>query len=62
VQKLRDVAAVALDTQSFRDRLNSLGVEVVASERRSPEYLARFLKDEIAKWTGPIKASSITAE
>lgn len=62
VQKLRDVAAAALDTPSFRDRLNGLGVEVVASERRSPEYLARFLKDEIAKWTAPIKATGITVE
>jgi tripartite-type tricarboxylate transporter receptor subunit TctC len=62
VQKLRDGAAAALDTPSFRDRLNGLGVEVVASERRSPEYLARFLKDEIAKWTAPIKATGIAVE
>jgi tripartite-type tricarboxylate transporter receptor subunit TctC len=62
VQKLRDVSAAALDTPSFRDRLNGLGVEVVASESRSPEYLARFLKDEIAKWAAPIKATGITVE
>ncbi len=62
VQKLRDVAAAALDEPSFRDRLYSLGVEVVAPERRSPEYLASFLKDDIAKWTAPIKASGITAD
>jgi tripartite-type tricarboxylate transporter receptor subunit TctC len=62
VQKLRDAAAMALHTSSFRNRLKSLGVEVVASEHRSPEYLARFLKDEIAKWTAPIKATGITVE
>lgn len=62
VQKLRDVAAGALDTPSFRDRLNGLGVEVVASEHRSPEHLARFLKDEIAKWTAPIKATGNTVD
>jgi tripartite-type tricarboxylate transporter receptor subunit TctC len=62
VQKLHHTAVAALDTPSFRDRLHSLGVEVVAPERRSPEYLARFLKDDIAKWTAPIKASGITAE
>lgn len=62
VQKLHDTAAAALDTPSFRDRLHSLGVEVVAPDRRSPEYLARFLKDDIAKWTAPIKASGITAD
>ena len=62
VQKLHDTAAAALDAPSFRDRLRSLGVEAVAPERRSPEYLARFLKDDIAKWTAPIKASGITAD
>lgn len=62
VQKLHDTAVAALDTPSFRERLQSLGVEVVAPERRNPEYLARFLKDEIEKWTAPIKASGIPAQ
>jgi tripartite-type tricarboxylate transporter receptor subunit TctC len=62
VQKLHHTAVAALDTPLFRDRLHSHGVEVVAPERRSPEYLARFLKDDIAKWTAPIRASGITAE
>lgn len=62
VQKLRGAATVALDTPSFRDRLSSLGVEVVAQERRSPEYLARFLKSEIVRWTAPIKASGVTVD
>jgi len=62
VQKLHHTAVAALNTPSFRDRLHSLGVEVVAPERRSPEYLAGFLKDDIAKWTAPIKASGITAD
>ena len=62
VQKLRDVAAAALDTPSFRDRLNGLGVEVVAADRRSPEYLSRFIKDEIARWAAPVKATGFTVE
>ena len=62
VQKLHATAIATLDDQSFRERLQSLGVEVVAPERRSPEYLARFLKDEIDKWATPIKAAGITAQ
>ena len=62
VQKLHDTALAALDTPSFRERLRGLGVEVVAPERRSPDYLARFLKDDIAKWTVPIKASGIAVD
>jgi tripartite-type tricarboxylate transporter receptor subunit TctC len=62
VHKLHDAAVAVLDAPSFRDRLHSLGVEVVAPDRRSPEYLAGFLKDDIAKWTAPIKASGITED
>jgi tripartite-type tricarboxylate transporter receptor subunit TctC len=62
VHKLHDTALAALDTPSFRDRLSALGVDVVAPDRRSPDYLARFLKDDIAKWTAPIKASGITVD
>ena len=35
----------------------TIGVDLVAPERRSPEYLAKFVETEIAKWAGPIKAS-----
>jgi len=62
VQKLHSAAVAALDTPSFRDRLHSLGVEVVAPEGRSPEYVAQFLKDEIVKWTAPIKESGISVD
>jgi tripartite-type tricarboxylate transporter receptor subunit TctC len=62
VLKLHDAAVAALDTPSVRYRLHGLGVEVVAPERRSPEYLARFLRYDIAKWTAPIKASGITGD
>jgi tripartite-type tricarboxylate transporter receptor subunit TctC len=62
VRRLNHAAVAALDTPSFRHRLEGLGVAVVAPERRSPDYLARFLKDDIAKWTGPIKASGVTAD
>jgi tripartite-type tricarboxylate transporter receptor subunit TctC len=60
VQKLHEAAGAALDEPAFRARLQELGVDPVASERRSPEYLAGYLKDDIAKWTAPIKASGAT--
>jgi hypothetical protein len=47
---------------AVRDRLESVGVTVVAPERRSPEYLARFIPAEIEKWAGPIKASGVVVE
>jgi tripartite-type tricarboxylate transporter receptor subunit TctC len=62
VQKLHDAAVASLDNATFRDRLQSLGVELVAPEQRSPEYLSTFLREEIAKWAAPIKASGITVD
>jgi hypothetical protein len=34
-----------------------MGVTVASADRRSPEYLAQFVRSEIKKWEGPIKAS-----
>ena len=33
-----------------------------APDRRSPEFLAKFVRDEIVKWEGPIKASGLSVE
>jgi hypothetical protein len=34
----------------------------VPNDRATPEYLAQFLKEEIAKWSGPIKASGVIVD
>jgi hypothetical protein len=45
-----------------QERLKQAGGDVIASERRSPEYLAQFLAAQIKKWEAPIKASGIQLE
>jgi len=62
VRKLQAAATAAVDTTSLRDRLRGLGVEIVAPERRGSEYLARFVREELAKWAPPIRASGITVK
>jgi hypothetical protein len=37
-------------------------VTIPAAERRTPEYLAKFVVTEIARWAGPIKASGASEE
>ena len=39
--------------------MKEIGVDPVAPDRRSPEYLATFVEAEIAKWAGPVKASGL---
>ena len=57
VRKLNDAALQAMKTPSVRERLGALGAEIVSEDRATPQYLGQFVKDEIAKWAAPIKAS-----
>lgn len=62
VKKLHDATVQAMETPAVKDRLQGLGASLVAPERRSPEYLAKFVRSEIDKWAAPIKASGVTME
>ena len=57
VKKLADAVNQAAETPAVKERLQSLGAVVVAPERRTPAYLAQFVKSEIEKWAAPIKQS-----
>jgi tripartite-type tricarboxylate transporter receptor subunit TctC len=62
VGKLNAALVKVMDNASFRDRLATLGLYAVAPERRTPDYLGKFVAREIDKWAGPIKASGATGE
>ena len=62
VKKVSDAAAEAMNTPALKEKLQSLGANVVPPEQRTPAYLATFLKSEIEKWAAPIKASGVTVD
>jgi tripartite-type tricarboxylate transporter receptor subunit TctC len=62
VKKLNDAVIEAMSTSAVKDRMQELGVGLVAPERRSPEYLQKFVESEIAKWAGPIKAAGVSMD
>ena len=62
IGKLHDATVAAIDTPAVRERMKENGIDVVTPERRSPEYLAKFVASEIDKWAGPIKASGISMD
>jgi tripartite-type tricarboxylate transporter receptor subunit TctC len=62
VRKLHDAVVAAMGAPDTQARLEQLGIEVVAPERRSPEYLAGFVKREIEKWAGPIRATGVSMD
>ena len=59
VKKLNAAVVQAMHTPMVRDRLGSLGAQIVADDRATPAYLAGFVKSEIAKWEAPIRASGV---
>jgi tripartite-type tricarboxylate transporter receptor subunit TctC len=62
VQKLNQATVEAMKTPPLRDKLESAGLIVVSEDRTTPEYLAKFVQSEIAKWAVPIKAGGISVE
>jgi len=62
IQKLHDAAIATMETRAVQDRLKETGATIVAPERRSPEYLRKFVEAEIDKWARPIKANGILAD
>ena len=62
VKKLNEAAVAAMNIPVVSERMQSLGVLLVAPERRTPGYLGEFVKREIAKWSVPVKASGVTVD
>jgi len=62
VGKLNEVTHAAMETPAIKTRLNDIGVIGVAPERRGPEYLAKYVVEEIARWEGPIKAAGLQVD
>jgi hypothetical protein len=52
VDKLNEVTHATMETPAIKNRMLEIGVTGVAPDRRSPEYLAKFVADEIARWGG----------
>jgi len=62
IQKLHDATVSTMETPAVQERLKEIGVTVVAPERRSQEYLKKFVENEIEKWAVPIKASGVSMD
>jgi tripartite-type tricarboxylate transporter receptor subunit TctC len=62
VRKLNKVMNEMIEDPSIRRRLEELGLEIVPPEQRTPEYLARFLPQEIERWGTVIKTAGINLD
>jgi tripartite-type tricarboxylate transporter receptor subunit TctC len=62
VRKLNQAMSDALDDPTLRKRLEDLGLDIVAPERRTPAYLAKLVPQEIERWARPIQAAGISGD
>ncbi len=62
VRQLAKATNDAVETPAVRDRFKEIGVTIPAPERRTPEYLAKFVPAEIERWARPIKASGVSED
>ena len=51
-----------IDNPGIRKRLEDLGLEILPPEQRSPEYLAKFLPQEIERWGKVIRAAGVSID
>jgi tripartite-type tricarboxylate transporter receptor subunit TctC len=61
VGKLHDAAVAAMETPSVELRMREIGADPIAPDRRSRDYLQKFVASEVSKWAGLIKASGAAA-
>ena len=62
VRKMAKAVNDMLDNPALRQRLEALGLEIVPPERRGPEYLAKFVPEEIERWGKVVRAAGIKPE
>jgi tripartite-type tricarboxylate transporter receptor subunit TctC len=62
VTRLNAATITAMDTPEVRKRLEGLGAVIVAPDRRSPDYLAGFVRSEIDKWGAAVRSSGMKLE
>jgi len=59
VNALNAAILEAMRTPLVQTRAGEIGASLVAADRRSPEYFATFVRDEIEKWGKTIRAAGI---
>jgi tripartite-type tricarboxylate transporter receptor subunit TctC len=62
VARLNAAVVEALNDPAVRKQLDSLGLQIPASDRLTPEELGTWQKAEIAKWWPMIRAAEVKAE
>jgi tripartite-type tricarboxylate transporter receptor subunit TctC len=59
VDKMHDAIEKTVARPDIRQKMESLGLEILPPEQRTPAYMAKFLPQDIERWGKVIKAAGI---
>jgi putative tricarboxylic transport membrane protein len=59
VEKLHRAIETVISRPDVKDKMEALGLQILPAEQRTPEYLAKFLPQDVARWATVIKAAGI---
>jgi hypothetical protein len=62
IERLHSAGVETLNTSAVAERLKTAGVTVVPADRRSSDYLKRFVESEISKWAVIVRASGVSLD
>jgi tripartite-type tricarboxylate transporter receptor subunit TctC len=62
VRRMNKVMNTAIEDPAMRKRLEELGLEILPAEQRTPEYLAKYLAEDVARWKKVIAQAGIPIE
>ena len=62
VDKMHKAIEAMIAKPEIRQKMEALGLEILPPEQRTPEYLAKFLKEDVGRWSKVIKDAGISME
>jgi tripartite-type tricarboxylate transporter receptor subunit TctC len=62
VRRMNKVMNTMIEEPAMRKRLEELGLEILPAEQRTPEYLAKYLAEEVERWKKVVISAGIPVE
>ena len=62
VEKMHRTVEAVVSKPEMRQKMESLGLEILPPEQRTPAYMAKFMKEDIERWGKVIQAAGISVD
>ena len=62
VEKMHKAIHTVIERPDIRQKMESLGLEILSADKRTPAYLAKILPEDIERWGKVIKAAGISMD